>query len=52
VPVWDELERRVELQFRKNVPRVEAFVKSVESKKIMGVPYGRGVTIAIDRKSE
>ena len=55
VPVWDELERRVEAKFGKDLPRVEAFVKSVESKKIMGIPYGKGansLSITIDRKSE
>ena len=52
VPVWDELERRVELQFGKNTERVERFVKSVEAKKIMGVPYARGAEILANRKSE
>jgi FAD/FMN-containing dehydrogenase/ferredoxin len=45
VPVWDELERRVETQFGKDVARVEGFFKSVESKKIMGVPYARGAQV-------
>jgi ferredoxin len=52
VPVWDELERRVELQFGKDVPRVQSFVKSVEEKKIMGVPYARGAKVLAGHQSE
>ncbi|PWT93777.1 MAG: hypothetical protein C5B54_01355 [Acidobacteria bacterium] len=52
VPVWDELERRVEQQFGKDVPRVEAFVKSVEQKKIMEVPYARGAQVLAGGKPE
>jgi FAD/FMN-containing dehydrogenase/ferredoxin len=52
VPVWDDLEQRVEQQFGKNLQRVDAFVKSVEAKKIMGVPYARGAEVLIGRKPE
>ncbi|MCI0605148.1 FAD-binding oxidoreductase [bacterium] len=52
VPVWDELEKRVQQQFGKDEERVERFVKSVEAKKIMGVPYARGAEILVRRKPE
>jgi glycolate dehydrogenase FAD-linked subunit len=52
VPVWDELEKRVEEKFGKDVARVDQFVKSVEAKKIMGVPYARGAEVLVGRKSE
>jgi ferredoxin len=52
VPVWDELERRVEAKFGKDVPRVEQFVKSVEERKIMGVPYARGAKVVLNSESE
>jgi FAD/FMN-containing dehydrogenase/ferredoxin len=52
VPVWDELERRVEAQFGKDVPNVRKFVEAVEKKKIMEVPYARGAQVLVDRKSE
>src|SRR5262249_59907839 len=52
VPVWDELERRVESQFGKDVARVKSFVESVENDKIMGVPYARGSKVLADHQSE
>jgi len=52
VPVWDELERRVEQQFGRDAVQIDRFVKSVESKKIMGVPYARGAEVLIGRKPE
>lgn len=52
VPVWDELERHVEQQFGKDAGFVERFVKSVETKKIMGVPYARGAEIVGGHQSE
>jgi FAD/FMN-containing dehydrogenase/NAD-dependent dihydropyrimidine dehydrogenase PreA subunit len=52
VPVWDELENRVETVFGKDIQRVDRFVKSVEAKKIMGVPYARGAEILAGRKPE
>ncbi len=52
VPVWDELEKRVETQFGKDLRRVEQFVKSVEAAKIMEVSHARGAQIAAGRKSE
>jgi hypothetical protein len=52
VPVWDELERRVENQFGKEAARVETFVKAVEESKIMGVPYARGAKILAGHQSE
>ena len=52
VPVWDELENRVTRKFGKDVPRVEAFVKSVEEKEIMEVPYARGAQVLAGSKPE
>ena len=52
IPVWDELEKRVEQKYHKDVARVDRFVKSVEAKKIMGVPYARGAEVLVSRKSE
>ena len=52
VPVWDELERRVETQFGKDLPRVQEFVSAVEQSKIMGVPYARGSENLVGRKPE
>jgi Fe-S oxidoreductase len=52
VPVWDELEQRVQQQYGKDTERVERFVKSVEAKKIMGVPYARGAEILVRNKPE
>ncbi len=52
VPVWDELERRVEAKFGKDTERVARFVKSVEEKKIMGVPYARGAKVVLHGESE
>lgn len=52
VPVWDELERRVEVQFGKDQARVETFVQSVEESKIMGVPYARGFNVLAGNQSE
>ncbi len=45
VPVWDELERRVEKRFGKNMERVREFVDSVENKRIMEIPYARGYKV-------
>ena len=52
VPVWDELEKRVEYRFGKDVARVKKFVESVEKKKIMGVPYARGAQVSAGHQSE
>ena len=52
VPVWDELEQRIESRFGKDVARVGSFVESVEKKKIMGVPYARGAQISAGHQSE
>jgi FAD/FMN-containing dehydrogenase/ferredoxin len=52
IPVWDELERQVQENFGKDAERVERFVKSVEAKKIMGVPYARGAEIVAGHQSE
>ena len=52
VPVWDELEKRVEQIYGRDDQRVERFVKSVEAKKIMGVPYARGAEILAGHQSE
>jgi glycolate dehydrogenase FAD-linked subunit len=46
VPVWDELERRVEQRFGKQKEQVIEFFESVESKKIMEIPYARGYKVA------
>lgn len=46
VPVWDDLERRVEQLFGKEKEKVAEFFESVESKKIMEIPYARGYKIA------
>lgn len=46
VPVWDELERRVEERFGKNKQHVSEFFESVESKQIMEIPYARGYKVA------
>ncbi|MCI0614355.1 hypothetical protein L0244_15320, partial [bacterium] len=45
VPVWDELERRVEERFGKNKQQVNEFFESVESKQIMEIPYARGYKV-------
>lgn len=52
VPVWDELEKRIEARYGKDVARVGSFVESVEKKKIMGVPYARGAQISAGHQSE
>ncbi len=52
VPVWDELERRVEAKFGKDIGRVEQFTQSVQDKKIMGVPYARGAEVLAASKPE
>jgi len=46
VPVWDDLERRIELRFGKQKEKVAEFFESVESKKIMEIPYARGYKVA------
>jgi hypothetical protein len=46
VPVWDELEHRVEHRFGKQKEHVAKFFESVESKKIMEIPYARGYKVA------
>jgi Fe-S oxidoreductase len=46
VPVWDDLERRVEQRFGKPKEKVNEFFESVESKKIMEIPYARGYKVA------
>jgi FAD/FMN-containing dehydrogenase/NAD-dependent dihydropyrimidine dehydrogenase PreA subunit len=46
VPVWDELERRVEQRFGKQKEHVTKFFESVESKQIMEIPYARGYKVA------
>jgi FAD/FMN-containing dehydrogenase/ferredoxin len=46
VPVWDDLERRVEQRFGKEKEKVSEFFESVESKKIMEIPYARGYKVA------
>jgi glycolate dehydrogenase FAD-linked subunit len=50
VPVWDELEKRVAEKFGKDQERVGRFVKSVEEKKIMGVPYAQDAEVLIGDK--
>jgi glycolate dehydrogenase FAD-linked subunit len=45
VPVWNELERRVEERFGKNKQQVSEFFESVESKRIMEIPYARGFKV-------
>ena len=46
VPVWDELERRVEQRFGKEKEKVSEFFESVEIKRIMEIPYARGYKVA------
>lgn len=46
VPVWDDLERRVEQRFGKQKEKVNEFFESVEKKKIMELPYARGYKVA------
>jgi FAD/FMN-containing dehydrogenase/ferredoxin len=46
VPVWDDLEQRVEQRFGKQKEKVSEFFESVESKKIMEIPYARGYKVA------
>jgi NAD-dependent dihydropyrimidine dehydrogenase PreA subunit len=46
VPVWDDLERRVQERFGKNQQQVSEFFEAVEGKKIMEIPYARGYKIA------
>lgn len=52
VPVWDELEKRVEARYGKDAASVQRFVESVEKKKIMGVPYARGAQVSAGHQSE
>jgi FAD/FMN-containing dehydrogenase/ferredoxin len=51
-PVWDELEKRVEARYGKDVARVGGFVESVEKKKIMEVPYARGAQVRAGHQPE